>query len=190
MVSNGFKALLGAPSILQFSLTSVNVDNIMLVSGDTPNWSSVLADHKDVYAGEGKLKEKLHLNVDKTFLPVFLPVRKVPLAVKEPLKKEIDRLVAVVDSSLFYIRTTLQFGMSANFLQLSGKFDFAIASFNTPLKKYCQALFSICKGSTWAWSINLPIKGKNSWRLFFQAMKSVTLLRNCFSLSCFSDKDF
>ena len=94
MVSNGFKALLGAPSILQFSLTSVNVDNIMLVSGDTPNWSSVLADHKDVYAGEGKLEEKLHLNVDKTFLPVFLPVRKVPLAVKEPLKKEIDRLVA------------------------------------------------------------------------------------------------
>ena len=145
MVSNGFKALLGAPSILQFSLTSVNVDNIMLVSGDTPNWSSVLADHKDVYAGEGKLEEKLHLNVDKTFLPVFLPVRKVPLAVKEPLKKEIDRLVAVVDSSLFYIRTTLQFGMSANFLQLSGKFDFAIASFKTPLKNTAKHYFQYAK---------------------------------------------
>ena len=78
VVSNGFKALLGAPSILQFSLMSVNVDNIMLVSGDTPNWSSVLADYKDVFEGEGKLEEKLHLTVDKTVLPVILPVPKVP----------------------------------------------------------------------------------------------------------------
>jgi len=75
VVSNGFKALLGAPSILQFSLMSVNVDNIMLVSGDTPNWSSVLADYKDVFAGDGNLEEKLHLTVDKT----VSPVRKVPL---------------------------------------------------------------------------------------------------------------
>ena len=87
VVSNGFKALLGAPSILQFSLMSVNVDNVMLVSGDTPNWSSVIAAYKDVFTGEGKLEEKLRLTV-------ILPVRKVPLAVKEPLKKEIDRLVA------------------------------------------------------------------------------------------------
>ena len=94
VVSNGFKALLGASSIQQFSLMSVNVYNIMLVSGDTPNWSSVLADYKEVFAGEGKLEEKLHLTVDKTVAPVILPVRKVPLAVKEPLKKEIDRLVA------------------------------------------------------------------------------------------------
>ena len=92
VVSNGFKALLGASSILQISPMPVNVD-IMLVSGDTPNWSSVFADYKDVFAGEGKLEEKLHLTVDKSVPPVILPVRKVPLAVKEPLKKEIDRLV-------------------------------------------------------------------------------------------------
>ena len=45
VVSNGFKALLGASSIQQFSPMSVNVDNIMLIS-DTPNGSSVLADYK------------------------------------------------------------------------------------------------------------------------------------------------
>ena len=94
MVSNGFKALLGALSIQQFNLMSVNVDNIMLVSGDTPNWSSVLADYKEVFTGEGKLEKKLHLTVDKTVSPLILPVPKVPLAVKEPLKKEIDCLVA------------------------------------------------------------------------------------------------
>lgn len=37
-------------------------------------------------------------------------------------------------------------------------------------------------------SINLPINGTNSWRLFFFEMKSVNLVRNCFSLSCFVDK--
>lgn len=77
VVSNGFKALLGASSIQQFSFMSFNVDNI-----------------KEVFTGEGKLEEKLHLTVDETVLPVILPVRKVLLAVKEPLKKEIDRLVA------------------------------------------------------------------------------------------------
>lgn len=67
--------------------------------------------------------------------------------------------------------------------------DFAVASFNTPLKKYCYALFLIWRGSTWAFSINLPINGTNSWRLFFFEMKSVTLVRNCLSLSCFVYKD-
>ena len=61
----------------------------------------------------------------------------------------------------------LSLGMSENFLQLSAIFDFASASFNTSLKKYCHALFLTCKGSTWAWSINLPIKGTNSCLLFF-----------------------
>ena len=36
----------------------------------------------------------LHLTLDKTVLPVILPVRKVTLAVKETLKKEIDCLVS------------------------------------------------------------------------------------------------
>ena len=83
----------------------------------------------------------------------------------------------------------LSFGTSLNFLHAPERLDFAVASFNTPLKKYCHALFLIWRGSTWAFSINLPINGTNSWRLFFFEMKSVTLVRNCFSLSCFVDKD-
>ena len=43
--------------------------------------------------GQGKLEEKLHLTLDKSVAPVIMPVRKVPIAIKEPLKKEIDRLV-------------------------------------------------------------------------------------------------
>ena len=54
---------------------------------------SLLADYKDVFVGQGKLEEKLHLTLDNSVAPVILPVRKVPIAIKEPLKKEIDRLV-------------------------------------------------------------------------------------------------
>ena len=54
---------------------------------------ATLKDVADVFKGECKLEEKLHLTLDKTVPPVILPVRKVPLALKEPLKNEIDRLV-------------------------------------------------------------------------------------------------
>ena len=60
---------------------SVNVDNIMLVSDETSacNLSSVLTDYSDVFSGEGKLEQKLHLSLDKTVPPAALPVRKVPI---------------------------------------------------------------------------------------------------------------
>ena len=93
VVSQGLKALLGAQSIQQFSLVSVNVDNIMFTSVKAPEMPATLKDFADVFKGEGKLEEKLHLTLDKTVPPVILPVRKVSLALKEPLKKEIDRLV-------------------------------------------------------------------------------------------------
>ena len=79
----------------------------------------------------------------------------------------------------------LSLGMSENFLQLSAILDFASASFNTSLKKYCHALFLTCKGSTWAWSINLPIKGTNSCLLFLRAINSVTLLSQITKFSSF-----
>ena len=48
-----------------------------------------------VFTEEGKLEGYLHLEVDESIPPVVLPVRKVPLAVKEPLKAELDRLVGM-----------------------------------------------------------------------------------------------
>ena len=40
----------------------------------------------------GRLQEKLTLEIDPTVQPVRLPVRRIPLAVKTELKKELDRL--------------------------------------------------------------------------------------------------
>lgn len=62
------QGLLGAQAVQQFCLMSVNIniDNIMLVSGDASDMSNVLVDYKDVFKGEGRLEERLHLTFDKT----------------------------------------------------------------------------------------------------------------------------
>ena len=93
VVSKGHKALLGVKTIQLFQLMTVNLANIMLVFEETPSLSSILDNYNDVFSGKGKLEEKLHLTVDPIVPTTALPVRKIPLAIKEPLKKEIDRLV-------------------------------------------------------------------------------------------------
>ena len=50
-------------------------------------------DFDDIFLGEEKLEGKLHLELDRTVLPVARPVRKVPFAMKEPLKQELNRSV-------------------------------------------------------------------------------------------------
>jgi hypothetical protein len=49
--------------------------------------------YKDVFTGEGRFEEKLHLEVNKEIPPTKIPVRKVPIALKKPIKEELDRLV-------------------------------------------------------------------------------------------------
>ena len=44
--------------------------------------------YKNIFIGEGKLEGKLHLEVDETVTPVKLPVRKLPIVVKDKLKTE------------------------------------------------------------------------------------------------------
>ena len=53
----------------------------------------LVSEFHDIFSGEGKLEGKLHLEIDKSVPPVALPVRKVPFAVKDPLKQELERLV-------------------------------------------------------------------------------------------------
>ena len=93
VVPRGHIALLGAQTVQQFSLITVNTDNIMSVSDTAAAQPDIVSEFEDVFSGEGKLEEKLHLEIDKSVTPVALPVRKVPFAVKEPLKQELERLV-------------------------------------------------------------------------------------------------
>ena len=93
VVPNGHTALLGAQSIQQFGLITVNTDNILSVSDAIPAQPDVVSKFGDVFSGEGKLPDKLHLEIDKSVPPVVLPVRKVPFAVQEPLRQELEHLV-------------------------------------------------------------------------------------------------
>ena len=55
--------------------------------------SEIISEYKDVFIGEGRFEEKLHLEVNKEIPPTKIPVRKVPIALKKPIKEELDRLV-------------------------------------------------------------------------------------------------
>ena len=55
-----------------------------------------LSQYKDVFSGEGKMDGQLHLEIDKNVHPVQLHTRRVPIALKEPLKKELDQLSNIV----------------------------------------------------------------------------------------------
>lgn len=46
--------------------------------------SDIVSEFKDIFSGEGKLEEKLHLEIGKSVTPGAFPVRKVPFSVKEP----------------------------------------------------------------------------------------------------------
>ena len=46
-----------------------------------------------MFTGEGRFEGKLHLEVNKEIPPTKIPVRKVPIALRKPIKEELDRLV-------------------------------------------------------------------------------------------------
>ena len=97
VVAKGHMPILGAQAIQEFKLMTINSDNIMSVmtaapAPTQPHNNDIVAEFKDVSEGEGKLEGQLHLEVYNSVSPVALPVRKTPIALKEPLKCELDRL--------------------------------------------------------------------------------------------------
>ena len=93
VVPEGYTPLLGSESVQQFCLITVNADNIMSLSHTASMQPDLVSEFHDIFSGEGKLEGKLHLEIDKSVLPVALPVRKVPFAVKDPLKQKLEHLV-------------------------------------------------------------------------------------------------
>ena len=57
-----------------------------------PKVEDYISQYTDVFTGEGKLEGLLHLEIDKNVQAVQLPTRKVLIALREPLKQELDRL--------------------------------------------------------------------------------------------------
>ena len=95
IVNKGLKPLLGAPSIQILNVMSINNKNIMSLdtsSHTPPKAEDILTRYTDIFTADGKLQEEVHLKVNKDMAPVNLPVRKLPVTLKELLQEELDRL--------------------------------------------------------------------------------------------------
>ncbi len=87
------KPVMGARASQHMQLVTVNFENILAVTTDNPAMEDeILRQYPEVFQGEGSLPGKLHLQVDETVEPVQIPVRRVPLALKDRVKAELDRL--------------------------------------------------------------------------------------------------
>ena len=73
----------------------------MSIADQTLDMYNIMINYSDVFTGKGKLEPNLRVDksvdksirVDKSVTLVVMHVRKIPLAIKKPLKKEIDCLV-------------------------------------------------------------------------------------------------
>ena len=98
VVKGQCKSILGLNTCEQLSLLTINRQNILTVTSTTEVKASlstqdVVGEYEDVFKGvTGKLEGKLHLELDQSVPPVQLPARRVPIAVKDNLQAELERL--------------------------------------------------------------------------------------------------
>ncbi|CAC5394822.1 unnamed protein product [Mytilus coruscus] len=87
---------LGSKAVQAMNLVTVNYENIKAVRQGalTKPLSKeiVMKEYADIFEGTGKLEGKYHLELDNTANPVVHPPRKVPVAIKEKLHSELERL--------------------------------------------------------------------------------------------------
>ena len=107
----------------QMDLVRVQQHNVMSVNTSPACFTAqqLAKDYPDVFEGTGKLEGQYKLEVKEGATPVVYPPRRVPVAVKGKLKKELDRLQSVaiigtysqdVFSQLYksLVRPILQYG--------------------------------------------------------------------------------
>ena len=86
VVPDGLKPLLGAQTIQDLNLVTVNKHNIRLLDARPIRTSDDITEFRDVFEGEGHFSEQLHLEVDETVPAVKIPVWRVPIAMRSQLK--------------------------------------------------------------------------------------------------------
>ena len=89
IVQGSVQPLLGAQALQRMDFITVNKEHILAVNV-SQSTEMLVEEYKDVFEGEGKLQGQLHLELELNSKPVKQPVRKVQVAVKPRLKKEID----------------------------------------------------------------------------------------------------
>ena len=86
--------ILGNQTMQQMDLIRVQQHNVMSVNTSQAGFTAeqLLKDYPDVFEGTGKLEGQYTLEVIDGATPVVHPPRRVPVALKGKLKKELDRL--------------------------------------------------------------------------------------------------
>lgn len=99
VVQGEYTPLLGLQTAITMKLLKVRTENILQVADQVPvettplTKESVLEEYADVFGDDlGRMEGKVHLETDPSVVPTVNPPRRVPLAIKDKLKTEIDRL--------------------------------------------------------------------------------------------------
>ena len=91
----GVTPILGSKAAQQMGMIKVHHENIAHVAPPMQTVKSaeqLITEFADVFEGTGCLENKYHLDVDSTVNPVVHPRRRVPIALKQKLKGELDKL--------------------------------------------------------------------------------------------------
>jgi hypothetical protein len=86
--------LLGIDACLQFDLLNVNTDNICAPNdpGSAFKLNNILDEFADLFEGYGKFEGTVSLKVDPSITPVRIPLRKLPIAIKDRVAAELQHL--------------------------------------------------------------------------------------------------
>lgn len=92
VIEEDFIPILGVEAVIQMKLLTIDFDNFVHMSSSSAN--SLLDKYSSVFNNElGKLPGKVKLSLKPDARPCVLPTRKIPLAVRNRFKEEIDRLL-------------------------------------------------------------------------------------------------
>ncbi|VDH90160.1 Hypothetical predicted protein [Mytilus galloprovincialis] len=94
VVKENTTPILGNQTIQHMNLVTINYDNIQALDINEISLSekSVFRQYKDVFDGTGCLPGTYRLEIDETVRPVVHPPRKIPVALRDKLKTELERL--------------------------------------------------------------------------------------------------
>ena len=102
IVDGNFAPLLGLETALKMKLLVVQTQNILSISKNTLSFDAeklkftrdtVMSEYPDVFGEElGCMEGIVHLETDPNVAPTVMPPRRVPVALKEKLKNELDWL--------------------------------------------------------------------------------------------------
>lgn len=105
VVNSGGPTILGLPTCIDMNLVTLNYTITQNESspmagitstpaGNPEAKKQLIQQHTDCFEGIGCFHGEFHITLDPTVPPVIHPPRRVPAALSEPLKKELDSLVA------------------------------------------------------------------------------------------------